>query len=110
MAKEATCQDMSLLMSVPLSHWKHVAWERTVSSSNTEFLASPEAFWTKSFFYTIIPRTTALILKTVTPRCLEGPLIDRDRLNAYPGYRRILTRSLVTNKQFPRMKDFESLG
>ncbi|GFW25937.1 RNase H domain-containing protein [Trichonephila clavipes] len=25
LAKEATCQDMNLLMSVPLSHWKHVA-------------------------------------------------------------------------------------
>ncbi|GFX17914.1 RNase H domain-containing protein [Trichonephila clavipes] len=41
--KEATCQDMKLLMSVPLSHWKHVAWEITVSSWNTEFLASPKA-------------------------------------------------------------------
>ncbi|GFY19672.1 RNase H domain-containing protein [Trichonephila clavipes] len=30
--KEATCQDMNLLMSVPLSHWKHVAREITVSS------------------------------------------------------------------------------
>ncbi|GFS60576.1 RNase H domain-containing protein [Trichonephila clavipes] len=35
LAKEATCQDMNLLMSVPLSHWKHVAWERTVSSPGT---------------------------------------------------------------------------
>ncbi|GFT81355.1 RNase H domain-containing protein [Trichonephila clavipes] len=26
LAKEATCQDMNLLMSVSLSHWKHVAW------------------------------------------------------------------------------------
>ncbi|GFT44992.1 RNase H domain-containing protein [Trichonephila clavipes] len=40
LAKEATCQDVNLLMSVPLSHWKHLAWERTVSSWNTEFLAS----------------------------------------------------------------------
>ncbi|GFW25718.1 hypothetical protein TNCV_1309791 [Trichonephila clavipes] len=31
LAKEATYQDMNLLMSVPLSHWKHLAWERTVS-------------------------------------------------------------------------------
>ncbi|GFW51297.1 hypothetical protein TNCV_3254261 [Trichonephila clavipes] len=29
LAKEATCQDMNILMSVPLSHWKHVAWEIT---------------------------------------------------------------------------------
>ncbi|GFY32734.1 hypothetical protein TNCV_4638401 [Trichonephila clavipes] len=50
LAKEATCQDMNLLMSVPLSHWKHVAWERTASSWNTEFLASPKALWTKRFF------------------------------------------------------------
>ncbi|GFV39009.1 transposable element Tcb1 transposase [Trichonephila clavipes] len=47
LAKEATCQDMNLVMSVPLSHWKHVAWERTVSSWNTEFLASPTALGTK---------------------------------------------------------------
>ncbi|GFY34744.1 hypothetical protein TNCV_844431 [Trichonephila clavipes] len=46
LAKEATCQDMNLLMSVPLSYWKHVAWERTVSSWN--ILASPKALWTKS--------------------------------------------------------------
>ncbi|GFU41317.1 hypothetical protein TNCV_3011401 [Trichonephila clavipes] len=51
LAKEATCQDMNLLMSVPLSHWKHVAWERTVSSWNTEFLASPEALWTKRLLF-----------------------------------------------------------
>ncbi|GFV74658.1 hypothetical protein TNCV_1177961 [Trichonephila clavipes] len=31
-AKEATCQDMNLSMSVPLSHWKHLPWERTISS------------------------------------------------------------------------------
>ncbi|GFT62733.1 RNase H domain-containing protein [Trichonephila clavipes] len=43
LANEATCQDMNILMSVPLSHWKHLAWERTVSSLNTEFLASPKA-------------------------------------------------------------------
>ncbi|GFX49475.1 transposable element Tcb2 transposase [Trichonephila clavipes] len=49
LTKEATCQDMNLLMSVPLSHWKHVAWERTVSSWNTEFLASPKPLWTKIF-------------------------------------------------------------
>ncbi|GFW24284.1 RNase H domain-containing protein [Trichonephila clavipes] len=42
LVKEATCQDMNLLMSVPLSHWKHIAWERTVSSWKTEFLASPK--------------------------------------------------------------------
>ncbi|GFW35703.1 RNase H domain-containing protein [Trichonephila clavipes] len=50
LAKEATCQDMNLLMSVPLSHWEHLAWERTVSSWNTEFLASPKALWTKKVF------------------------------------------------------------
>ncbi|GFW73996.1 retrovirus-related Pol polyprotein from transposon 17.6 [Trichonephila clavipes] len=48
LAKEATCQDMNLLMSVSLSHWKHVVWERTASSWNTEFLASPKALWTKT--------------------------------------------------------------
>ncbi|GFW30468.1 hypothetical protein TNCV_454061 [Trichonephila clavipes] len=53
LAKEATCQNMNLLMSVPLCHWKHVAWERTVSSWNTEFLASPKALWTKRFFPTL---------------------------------------------------------
>ncbi|GFW06989.1 hypothetical protein TNCV_3691851 [Trichonephila clavipes] len=35
LAKEATCQVVNLLMSVPLSHWKHLAWERTVSSPGT---------------------------------------------------------------------------
>ncbi|GFX68177.1 hypothetical protein TNCV_4440001 [Trichonephila clavipes] len=50
LAKEATCQDINFLMSVPLSHWKHVALERTVSSWNTEFLASPKALWTKRVF------------------------------------------------------------
>ncbi|GFS85618.1 hypothetical protein TNCV_2794531 [Trichonephila clavipes] len=34
-------------MSVPLSHWKHLAWKRTVSAWNIEFLASPKALWTK---------------------------------------------------------------
>ncbi|GFX34719.1 hypothetical protein TNCV_2514351 [Trichonephila clavipes] len=29
LAKEATCQDMNLSMSVPLSQWEHLAWERT---------------------------------------------------------------------------------
>ncbi|GFY18602.1 transposable element Tcb2 transposase [Trichonephila clavipes] len=56
LAKEATCQDMNLLMFVPLSHCKHSALERTVSSWNTEFLASPEALWTKRFFPTIYQR------------------------------------------------------
>ncbi|GFW83760.1 hypothetical protein TNCV_668731 [Trichonephila clavipes] len=32
LAKEATCQDMNILMFVPLSHWKHLAWEKTVFS------------------------------------------------------------------------------
>ncbi|GFY27232.1 phosphatidylinositol-glycan biosynthesis class W protein [Trichonephila clavipes] len=52
-AKEATCQNMNLFMSVSLSYWKHVAWEITVSSWNNEFLASPKALWTKRFFPTI---------------------------------------------------------
>ncbi|GFV86908.1 RNase H domain-containing protein [Trichonephila clavipes] len=56
LAKEATCQDVNLLMSVSLSHWKHLAWERTVSSWNTELLASPKALWTKRFFPTIYQR------------------------------------------------------
>ncbi|GFS95490.1 RNase H domain-containing protein [Trichonephila clavipes] len=46
LAKEATCQDMNLLISVSLSHWKLVAWERTVPSGNTKFLATPKALWT----------------------------------------------------------------
>ncbi|GFW37873.1 hypothetical protein TNCV_4630762 [Trichonephila clavipes] len=45
LVQEATCRDMNLLMSVPLSHWKRLAWERAVSSWNTEFLASPKALW-----------------------------------------------------------------
>ncbi|GFU56994.1 RNase H domain-containing protein [Trichonephila clavipes] len=32
LAKEATCQNINLLISVPLFHWKNLAWERTVSS------------------------------------------------------------------------------
>ncbi|GFW37874.1 hypothetical protein TNCV_4630761 [Trichonephila clavipes] len=47
LVQEATCRDMNLLMSVPLSHWKRLAWERAVSSWNTEFLASPKALWVK---------------------------------------------------------------
>ncbi|GFX71299.1 hypothetical protein TNCV_2453111 [Trichonephila clavipes] len=49
LVREATCQDTNLLMYVLLSHWKHSAWERAVSSWNTEFLASPKASWTKIF-------------------------------------------------------------
>ncbi|GFX28524.1 RNase H domain-containing protein [Trichonephila clavipes] len=56
LAKETTSQDMNLLISVPLSHWKHVAWEITVSSWNNEFLASPKALWTERFFPTIYQR------------------------------------------------------
>ncbi|GFX87852.1 RNase H domain-containing protein [Trichonephila clavipes] len=56
LAKDTTFQDMNLLMSVSLSHWKYVAWERTVSSWNTELLASPKALWTRRFFSTIYER------------------------------------------------------
>ncbi|GFW19000.1 RNase H domain-containing protein [Trichonephila clavipes] len=56
LAKETTCEDMNLLMYVPLSHWKHLSWERTVSSWNTEFLTSPKALWTKRFIPTIYQR------------------------------------------------------
>ncbi|GFT72178.1 hypothetical protein TNCV_2272671 [Trichonephila clavipes] len=56
LAKEVTCQDMNHLMSVPWSHWNYVAWERTVSSWNTKFLAPPKALWTKRFFPTIYQR------------------------------------------------------
>ncbi|GFU26768.1 RNase H domain-containing protein [Trichonephila clavipes] len=56
LAKEATFQDVNLLMSVPLSHWKHLAWERTASSWNTEFLASPKVLWTKKVFPTVYQR------------------------------------------------------
>ncbi|GFX53918.1 hypothetical protein TNCV_1598641, partial [Trichonephila clavipes] len=48
LAKGANCQDMDLSMSVKSSHWKHIAWERTVSAWNTEFLASPKYLWTKT--------------------------------------------------------------
>ncbi|GFV48854.1 hypothetical protein TNCV_641591 [Trichonephila clavipes] len=50
LAKEATCQDMNLLRSVPLSYWKYLAWEITVSAWNTEFLATCKASWTKKVF------------------------------------------------------------
>ncbi|GFX22980.1 hypothetical protein TNCV_2086881 [Trichonephila clavipes] len=56
LAKEATCQDMKLLMSVPLYHWKHLAWERAVSAWSSGFLALPKALWTKKFFPTIYQR------------------------------------------------------
>ncbi|GFW39071.1 uncharacterized protein TNCV_1830631 [Trichonephila clavipes] len=56
LAKEATSQDMILLMPVPLSHWKHLAWERTVSAWNSEFLDSPKALWIKKLFSTIYQR------------------------------------------------------
>ncbi|GFT14456.1 hypothetical protein TNCV_4004261 [Trichonephila clavipes] len=39
---------------VPLSHWKHLAWEKTVSAWNTEFLALPKAL--KTYFPTIYQR------------------------------------------------------
>ncbi|GFY30589.1 retrovirus-related Pol polyprotein from transposon opus [Trichonephila clavipes] len=43
LAKGAICQDMNLSMPVPLSHRKQLAWQRTVSAWNSEFLASPKA-------------------------------------------------------------------
>ncbi|GFV78050.1 hypothetical protein TNCV_2041 [Trichonephila clavipes] len=43
-------------MPLPLSHWKHLAWERTVSSWNTKFLTSPKALRTKKYFPTIYQR------------------------------------------------------
>ncbi|GFU95792.1 hypothetical protein TNCV_4903841 [Trichonephila clavipes] len=56
LAKEATCQDVNLPMFVPLSNWKHLAWERTVSTWNTKFLALPKALWNKNIFPTIYQR------------------------------------------------------
>ncbi|GFU25081.1 hypothetical protein TNCV_568361 [Trichonephila clavipes] len=56
LVKETTGQDMNLPMSVPLSHWKHLAWERTVSASNTKFLASSKALWIKKFVPTVYQR------------------------------------------------------
>ncbi|GFX17789.1 hypothetical protein TNCV_475891 [Trichonephila clavipes] len=44
LAIEATSQDMDIFMFVPLSHWKHLAWEKTVSTWNTELFASPNVF------------------------------------------------------------------
>ncbi|GFW29901.1 RNase H domain-containing protein [Trichonephila clavipes] len=66
LTKEATCQDVNLLMSVPLSHWKHLAWERTVSSWNIEFLASPKALWTKSFFQPFINGLNVIVLSLIS--------------------------------------------
>ncbi|GFT46464.1 hypothetical protein TNCV_3219601 [Trichonephila clavipes] len=40
LGKEETCQDMKLSMYVPLYHWKRLAWERTFSSCNSEYLSS----------------------------------------------------------------------
>ncbi|GFY10443.1 hypothetical protein TNCV_1463331 [Trichonephila clavipes] len=66
LAKEATCQDMNLLMSVPLSHWKHLAWERTASSWNTKFLSSPKALWTKRFFQPFINGLNVKVLLLIS--------------------------------------------
>ncbi|GFV29762.1 RNase H domain-containing protein [Trichonephila clavipes] len=66
LAKEATCQDVNLLMPVSLSHWKHLAWERTVSSWNTEFLASPKALWTKRFFQPFINGLNVRVLLLIS--------------------------------------------
>ncbi|GFT35222.1 hypothetical protein TNCV_353221 [Trichonephila clavipes] len=80
LAKEATCQDMNHLMYVPWSHWKNVAWERTVSSWNTEFLALPKALWTKRFFPTIYQRLKCR--KFVTDFKLSQILQDMEILRA----------------------------
>ncbi|GFW98486.1 hypothetical protein TNCV_3791171 [Trichonephila clavipes] len=58
LAKEAICQDMNLLISVSFSCWKHVAWERTVSSWSTEFLASPKALRTKRAVGSLVVRAS----------------------------------------------------
>ncbi|GFX60874.1 RNase H domain-containing protein [Trichonephila clavipes] len=81
LAKEATCQAMNLLMSVPLSHWKNVAWERTDSSWNTKFLASPKALWTKRFFPTIYRRLQCK--KFVTDFKLSQILTGHRNFNSY---------------------------
>lgn len=56
LAKEATCRDIDLVMSLPASHWKRVAREKTILDWNGEFLASSNALWTKRFFPTILKR------------------------------------------------------
>ncbi|GFV69915.1 RNase H domain-containing protein [Trichonephila clavipes] len=50
LAKEATCRDMDLLMSMSLSHWKHVAWERTVSSGTPNSWPHLKLWGLKGFF------------------------------------------------------------
>ncbi|GFY05024.1 uncharacterized protein TNCV_561561 [Trichonephila clavipes] len=44
LAKEATCQDVNLLMSVPLETF---SLRKNCFFLNTEFLVSPKALWTK---------------------------------------------------------------
>ncbi|GFV68630.1 hypothetical protein TNCV_2274931 [Trichonephila clavipes] len=77
-------QDMNLLMSVSLFHWKRLAWERTISFCNTEFLASPKALWTKRFFRPFInglnfkrvfdtPRDVLRLLEALGPYTKVGP-------------------------------------
>ncbi|GFR11765.1 hypothetical protein TNCT_511641 [Trichonephila clavata] len=54
-------------MSVLSSYWKHLAWERTVSNWNFNFLASPKALWTKKFFPTFYQWVKCSIFQQKTP-------------------------------------------
>ncbi|GFV89145.1 hypothetical protein TNCV_4913441 [Trichonephila clavipes] len=64
LAKKATYQDMNVSIFAPLSHWKHLAWERTVSALNSKFLASPKAFWIKKYFPIVYQRLKCFLNET----------------------------------------------
>ncbi|GFU89115.1 hypothetical protein TNCV_2895631 [Trichonephila clavipes] len=50
-----------------------------------------------------------VLVKAVTPKCLHGPLVDRDRLNAYPGVKRNLLMSCARSPNTIRVRIFFSL-
>lgn len=56
LAKQATGQDIDLMMSIPASYWKLISKQKTVLSWSLEFLASKNAQWTKRFFPTVSQR------------------------------------------------------
>ncbi|GFX60610.1 RNase H domain-containing protein [Trichonephila clavipes] len=87
LAKEATCQDMNLLMSVSLSYWNHLAWEITVSSWNTEFLSSPKAMWTKRAAGSLVVKAS-----DSRPEGLGSMLVPPNTLRIYTEY--VLVKSV----------------
>ncbi|XP_042904921.2 retrovirus-related Pol polyprotein from type-1 retrotransposable element R1 [Parasteatoda tepidariorum] len=56
LAREATCGEIDLRVSVPASHWKRIARDKIIADWNAEFLASPRSLWTKRFFPSIFHR------------------------------------------------------